>query len=90
MAVITEDKIEEVSPPDSQSIASDDRNVASTPGHGESGNTAREKETVSLEETFEDAFSLEDLKKVPRADSRNIVRNLNPYMNLIARYILRV
>ena len=77
MAIIAEDKIEEVSPPSFQSNTSDDRHFASTPGLRESGDTARKKDVVSSEKTFEDAVAPEELKNVYWADSRNIFGNLN-------------
>lgn len=83
MAIITEDKTVEAPAPACQSNTKGDSDVVLPPGHGESGDSVRGKETVSSEDTFEDAFSQEDLQKVSRVHTRN--RFSNCLVNLIAR-----
>ena len=82
MAIITEDKTVEAPAPACQSNTRGDRDDVLPPSHGESGDSVQGKESVSSEETFEDAFSQEDLQKVSRGNSRNHFSNC--LMNLIA------
>lgn len=81
MAIITEDKTSEAPAPACQSNSRGDTDVVLPPSHGESGDSVRGKETGSSEDTFEDAFSQEDLQKVSRGNRNHFS---NCLMNLIA------